>query len=281
LEPDFTGSGAFMVLYGDNTFGGGWLVDGNSNGLGDPVMFMQGTTSGNSLSLNMGAFGDASVVLPTDAVSAPEILDEPGIVASPVSPLGFPVGGAPAPINGVTLVAPAPGFAIILVEAEFNATAPPNTAITASLTNNGPIVSTWAWDAGDIDGFYDQHQTRIITQPVAAPGPYTYTLLLSQAPFVGGVLAGASKISAIYLPTAYGGFAAPSPEHAEMGDAKDAESFNSETERGSAVASNQARIDREMAAMKAQIEALKQRLDEQNRQGQLQNRSFLTPRKER
>jgi|GEM_PF-6343027 len=240
------------------------VLSANSSAGGSLDLF--GTSS---VRLNAQSTGDGSAILPPSAVNAVEMLNEPGVVSGPVTGLGFPLPGALGPaITGVTLSAPGPGFAVILVEADFNHTGGANTSITAALTENGPVVSTWFWDGGDLDGFYDQHQTRIITRFL--PGPVTtYTLLLAQIPLGGAILAGNAKITVLYFPTTYGAFSSSSPELSNGEDEQLLGAFNLEAERAASIAANQARIDREMATMKTEMEALKQRMDA-NRQNKHQ-----------
>ncbi len=296
LEAKNSGTGVTMVrtedgLHGLSTYGGDGLEQirlwGPSWGEillrdSDPtndlnVVLSANASAGGSLDLfgtstvrlNAATTGDATALLPTGAVNAVEMFNEPGVVSSPVTGLGFPVPGALGPaIIGVTISAPGPGFAVILVEADFNHTAGANTSITAALTENGPTVATWFWDGGDLDGFYDQHQTRILTRTL--PGPVTtYTLLLAQIPLGGTILAGNAKITVMYFPTTYGAFASPGPGRPNEEDEQLSGVFNPEAERAASIVANQARIKSEMEAMKAEMEALKQRLDA-NRQDKQQ-----------
>jgi hypothetical protein len=283
INPDSTyiktfPGGHSLLTYGDdgqeqirlwgNSWGEVYLYDSDpTNDLN--VVLSANPSAGGSLDLfgtsllrlNAQTTGDGTAILPTGAVNSIEMFNEPGLVSSPVTGPGFPLPGALGPaIIGVTLSAPGPGFAVILVEATFNATAPPNTSVLAGLTENGPTVTTWNWDAGDIDGLYDQHQTRIITRTL--PGPVTtYTLQLAQVPAGGGILAGQAKITVIYFPTTYGAFASPSPQHPNVEEMLTSGSFNAEAERAASIAANQARMENEMAAIKAEMEALRQKID--------------------
>ncbi len=238
---------------------GGYLYLGNDAG-------------SNTIRLHGSGVGDASVELPVAAVSAIEMFNEPGLVASPVGPpAGVPVPGGFGPVfAGATLVAPAAGFAVIICEAQFSAApGPPNGGLPCALTENGPIMATWSWDAGDADGITDQTQVRVITRPIPAAGPFTYTLFISQVPFTGSITAGLAKITVLYFPTAYGPFAFPGPGRPDEKEAEVSGAFNAEAERAAAIAANQARIESEMAAMKSEMEALKQRMDA-NKQGKQQ-----------
>jgi len=270
LAGDVIGAGGTLLLKKDNGSPGISLQGGVTGG--GSLLSMTNDVNAVTVSIDADASSNGAVVVPGGSISSIESFDEPGLVASPAGPLGVPVPGGFGPVfAGITLVAPAAGFAVIICEAQFSvALAAPNNALPCALTENGPIMATWSWDAGDADGFSDQTQVRIITRPIPAAGPFTYTLLMSQVPFNGAVTAGLAKITVLYFPTAYGGFAFPSPQHPNE-DAQVSGAFNVEAERAASIAANQARLDEELAqirAERAEIEARLKKLEEATKQGQ-------------
>jgi hypothetical protein len=112
IEPDVDGSGAGWLEVRGGT--GDFLVEGNS-GTGNPFVSIYGSGSGSYF--NTGATGDAAVALPSDAVSAAEILDEPGIAQGhALYSVAVPIGTTMGDIVTVTLTTPADGY--IVVEAD-------------------------------------------------------------------------------------------------------------------------------------------------------------------
>jgi hypothetical protein len=79
LEPDYDGSGGYFAI-GRNTSANGLSVNGNYLSSGNPLVAISGASR--SAVFNMNNSGDASVDLPADAVSAGEILDEPGVASA-------------------------------------------------------------------------------------------------------------------------------------------------------------------------------------------------------
>jgi hypothetical protein len=113
LEPDGNGSGGWFWVSGGTS--GGFNIDGNYGGLGSPALTLAGLSS--FVFINTNGSGDGSVQLPADAVSAGEILDEPGVAQGHVNgSVIVPIGGTMGDIVTVTINTPAAGY--IVVEAD-------------------------------------------------------------------------------------------------------------------------------------------------------------------
>jgi len=183
----------FAVLEADvDTNGGGWLalarsagnlygivLEGNVAGSGNPSLTLYGTAR--STTFNMNATGDAAVALPSDAISAAETLDEPGVAGS-TSDAVMALSGVTESIASRSLTAPATGYVLVWGTTEATAT---HTTGTASTLRCG--IST---ASGTLPTSQD-HATSI---PATAPsGTYSYTVS------VHGVFPISAGLSTLYL----------------------------------------------------------------------------------
>jgi hypothetical protein len=146
LEPDVDGSHAGFLLVGN-----GFWVDGN-NGSGSSTVYIGG--AGGSTYFQTDAGGNAAVQLPGNAVSASEILDEPGVAQGHVNGTVYvTIGSTMADIVTVTLTTPADGYIVVEANAEHviggGATATTNYAyVQIDETAGGGFDATHAFASG-------------------------------------------------------------------------------------------------------------------------------------
>lgn len=114
VEADGNGTGGHVQVMRDGT-NPGFEVDGNTNGTNEPTVTIQG--SARTAAFKMGSSGNASVVLPADAIGAAEILDEPGVASRSVTSFSLPGGLATVTSRAITV--PADGW--VLAMATFDA----------------------------------------------------------------------------------------------------------------------------------------------------------------
>lgn len=81
FEPDFDGSGGNLYLY-RGVGNVGFLADGNAFGTNEPYVGIFGSTKSVVFDLTGLTTADASVILPTDAINAAEMFNEPGVAHS-------------------------------------------------------------------------------------------------------------------------------------------------------------------------------------------------------
>ena len=90
-------------------------LSGDNSGSGDPYFSMTG--SSRSITLNTASSGDASVSLPTNAIAAGEILDEPGVAQGHNAGLvNISTSATVTDLVSVQITTPASGY--IVVEAD-------------------------------------------------------------------------------------------------------------------------------------------------------------------
>lgn len=155
--------------------------------------------------LDMNASGDASVVFPSDAISSPEISDEPGMAAGERSGVIPGIASTYVQLAEVSATFPSSGYVMVISEGTFSATAI-RIRLNGRLQDNGVDVANWVWDGGAADQGYDHHQHQVYTGSVSA-GPHTFTLSASQPS--GTVTAHDAKVTVLFFPTAYGTVDAP------------------------------------------------------------------------
>ncbi len=276
IEADFsTGGGGFLSLTRNNTNLEGIVLDGNAGGTGNARVSIFGSV--NSIWLDTSASADSSVILPSDAISALETLNEPGVAETILSG-GLPLTQDNATIDtlsSVTIQAPSDGYVLVIASAELTISHQLN---TSSSVNLGVSTTTLAFPT-NLD-----HETRIdsiipsgsfdytvSTHAIfpASEGPNTYYFLgdlNNPAPTAATIFD--QQLSAVFIPTAYG-FA----NFESMSDLPDEftptthpmTARDIQNEQIRSLQADNERQQRELEEMRAQFEQLKRELDELDR----------------
>ena len=269
VEADANGSGGFLGAY--RTTGlVGFTVDGNFGGTNEPKVSVSG--SARSAVFDMSATGNPSVVLPTDAIAAAEVLDEPGI-ASNTESAALGMDGTIQTLLSRSISCPAGGYVVAMGTAQ------------ASVSNTNGVGSIAIFGVSDVAGAFPANQdmgwvipssapTGAYTQVVTVQGVFTVTAGLHTFYFLGDESTGNWTVndrglSLMYFPTAYGTVDPPVPQrsargdddvHARMGRALD--STDIATEQAEARRFNDARLRRELDEMRARLDQLQRELAE-------------------
>ncbi|HEY6866936.1 MAG TPA: hypothetical protein VI792_06750 [Candidatus Eisenbacteria bacterium] len=268
-ESDVDGLGGFFcVLRGPGL--GGFTVDGNTGGTGDPTV----TISGNSRAcvFAMGSSGNASVQLPNDAISAAEILDEPG-TASAGDDAALDLDGTFQSLLARTITVPAPGYVLVIGSLQANA------------THVSGAQSFASFGVSNAFGTLPAHQDFALSVPDVAPTATYSTPVSPHSLFTVG--AGANtfylighlgtgsmnvtdrQLTLVYLPTAYGTVVAPGPPAGPglgaaraagtQGRALSAADVRAEQDQAAAFAA--ARLERELRDMTDRAAEIRRQLD--------------------
>jgi hypothetical protein len=217
------------------------------------------------VAFDLGQVADSSVQLPVDAISDPEILDEPGIAAAALSGTIYPITTTYSTLSSATATFPDRGYVVVIAEATFRADTLFN-YLQCQLVDNSGQVAFWYWDPGDVDTYFDQRQTYVFTDSVTA-GTNTYALQVSHN--AGSCAATYPKVTVLYFPTAYGTVSSPlalgsdlnSPTAQRRPEAVASTPVDVAADRAASVEFNAERMRREMQDMKdrlAQLEAMLQ-----------------------
>ncbi len=272
-SPEGMGGGRLLVTrnYLEST---GFYVNANDNNTQATTMSVYGPSR--SAHLIMRNDGDDSVVLPHDAISAEEMLDEPGCASA-----GFYgeilLGEDPIALEWVTVDAPASGYALVVgtalsiidhtqlslmpSRAEFGVSTSPT---TFPLSQRFTLLIHYSMPS------YNWYALPITVHGLfpASAGSNTYYLMGEEINGECEWVVTNVQLSAIYVPTAYGSIYSPALAGASDSDGWQTSVVNEAATRGrmesdeaASLAANQARIDRELAEMRAEMERLRAELE--------------------
>ena len=259
IQPDVHGSGGFFsIARGVGALG--FTVDGNSGG-NQPIMSILG--SSRSAVFDMAATANGSVQLPADAISATEMLDEPGVASITNNTLQT-MDGTTQNLLTRSITVPAAGYCLVIGTLEAQ-------AIHAAAVQDGANFGVT-----DASGTFQANQDHLFQIPAnAAAGNYvvpitvhglfavnaglnTFYLVGDEAQ--GNVQWNEGQLSIVYIPTSYGTVSptlvAGGGEESVMAPLSAAE------ERREAEAFHRARLEREMAATQAEVAELKRQLEQ-------------------
>lgn len=268
LQPDVEGQGGFFAVR-RNDQATGFMVDGNT-GSGNPLVSIVGQSS--AAIFDMAAEGNNTVTLPTNAISAPEILDEPG-VATNSSNLAFTMTGAVDTILSRTLTAPAPGYVLVMASAQVNFAHTNGTATNALFgVSDRPGVLPDTQDVGLVVPAPAPTGTYIF--PVTVQGVFPVTAGSHTFYFLGDENSGAvtlndMSLTCIYFPTSYGVTVSPlmmPPGVPVIPDelapqARPMTAADLASERVESELWDHARLQAELLEMRAYVEEIQRRLD--------------------
>lgn len=262
MEIDANGTGGYFSVYRSaNSIG--FTVDGN-DGTEEPVVSVTG--SARLAKFDMSVSGDASVVLPTSGVNSVEEFNEPGVAES-YQNSAIQVGLGVTTIGSRTISCPDDGYVI---------------AIAGGHCEIGHVVNTDSrilYGVNDVTGSFAT-SIGVAGLPSTAPsgnsyrfpcpfvgvwpvtaGAHTFYLLAQRIGAANGIVWNDPTLTLLYVPTSYGtvtgnkAFAAtPDASGAPLTGAE------IEAEKSQSIAADQARVQQELDAMKAQLAEIQARL---------------------
>ena len=209
LVPDLSGDGAFYFAETSGFYGGRMGADGT--GSDDPYFFM--VSASNFMSFDLSQSGDPAVRLPASAISAGEILDEPGIAQnrSNGGP-AIPTGSNMSDLVSVTITTPADGYIVVDADGMHgiggNGATENEADLSISDTPGGPL-DTNHWF---VSGFTAAAPSGLTRMPVSMRRTFskpagTYTFYFQGRALNPSALANymwQPNITATYIPTSYG-----------------------------------------------------------------------------
>lgn len=181
---------------------------------GAPGLFLQeevppadGINPPQTFAVDLLEEGDTSVELPVDAVSAPEILDEPGVVFNATSGIS-PLAGLETVLTA-TVIVPADGWLMATAALDFQLNHVSGTTSSVqtglNLDSDASIPSTQQLDvlfpSPATTGTYYSSASPVAVFPATA-GAHTVYLLAEE--LSGSVSYHEANLAVVYLPTTYG-----------------------------------------------------------------------------
>jgi hypothetical protein len=271
INPDYDGDGGYLYLT-RSASGIGFIVDGNDGGTEEPSVEILG--SSRSAAFQMKESGDASVVLPSDAISDMEMLDEPGVASNKEGTGSVTLTGGIDILLFRSIIAPDSGYVLVIGTAQAGA-------------NHTSGSMSWArFGVSDVSGSLPNNQDVSFQLPTAAssgqyyfaatthglfevtPGSHTFYFLAEEG--LGNWVAHDMQLTVIYFRTAYGDVSAtksggPSIPDDQATPVPAPTSADIAAEQAQVKSFDAARIERELAAMRAELEALKQEVEDEDR----------------
>jgi hypothetical protein len=198
-------------------------LGGGATGQGATMSLTNGA-GGTGISMNGGLTGNGSVVLPSEAISAAESLDEPGVASINTSNL-FQLTGAVDQVLSHSLIAPTSGYvlAIATIEVQVNLHINGTTSRAIfGISDDLAFEPTARFEhqissAAPTGGYFDVVTVQAIF-PVS-PGANTFRLLADKGS--GTYWLENAQLSLVFLPTTYGAVFAPEPLSAQDGDSNE------------------------------------------------------------
>lgn len=281
LERDLTpGGGGYMSIDSNDNGFNGIILEGNSSTNQSPRMVIR--SMDRSIIFDLGVDDDQTVQLPPNAINATEILNEVGVaeIANTASISLTPGIANTDVLSPITIQAPSDGFVMIIASAEVSITH--TTGTTSSVNVGVSDTITGLFGNSDLEtripfaaptGSYD-HAVTAHAIFSASEGSNTYYFLgnlITDAPAFAAIFD--QQVSAIFIPTAYG--AANLQSNTLLGQNIPDEfapislpmtQLDILNEQNASLQADNTRQQRELNAMRQEVELIKQQLLENNNQ---------------
>jgi len=266
LEPDFDGEGGFFQVY--NSIGGPAIqVDGNSGG--DALISFHGS---NSVVFDLGATENNIVRLPAASISSTETRDEAGLASrNSHGSTYFTVNTSYGPMSSRTITVPTDGYILA------------SSSMEIEMTHEGTSCFVTAGLSTDSGSLPDNQDLSFYLPSTAAPGLY---LMPSSPTAVFPVSAGShtiyivarrvgtsdaviwdGQLNLLFVPTAYGtvALADVDDDGRQIQNPQASPAVTSgdlSRERSQSIQDNENRLADELAAIRAQLDALQAQVND-------------------
>lgn len=272
-DPDGVG-GEFSVARGPGATG--FVVDGNCTGSGEPMVAVYG--SSRSAIFNMDYSGSSSVSLPASAISAVEILDEPGVASYAQGTTGVEITTSHTSIGLRSIVTPSSGYVLVIASCWVEVLHTSGTTTRASFgVSDLPSVLPGNQELSLM--YDDVLPTGLRHVPVGCHGLFqvpssgTFTFFFLGIKAEGAFYCHDVQLTLVFLPTAYGDvnptMAGGGPQGTGRGTDEQYGDRNITApitdgdiarERADAETMHAARLERELAEIREELEKLRREI---------------------
>ena len=260
-QPDFDGTGGFLWVR-DGNGGNAFTIDGNYGAGGDALITMGGVSTS---VFAMGSTGNDAVRLPSSSLSASEILDEPGLATiSANGTSSYSVESSYAAVTSRTITAPVDGYLVVLASCEIDLR---HEAPGASFVTAGVSLSPTSLPSNQDHSIYLSSQTPSAVFNVTA-GSHTVYLIANRSGTTASYIWDA-QLTVLFIPTAYGTVTPTSGIQVLAQEDIDAvspalTSADIADEQRTSIQANEERMARELEALRAEVQAIKQAMSDAN-----------------
>jgi hypothetical protein len=277
LEPDYNGAGGYLQIY-RNDYQYAFIVDGNYEGSEEPLVSISG--SSREVHFAMDDPGDSSVILPTGAVSAGEIRDEPGVSNDLGKSFFFLSSGHTGyTVDTLEITIPAPGYVEVTGGCYLNLFHSQGTK-TEIWVNIDQVAGNadWTLPGAKVASVPDTIPTTLWQFPCTSTRMYQETTAGLKRYYLNAYYytgtdtmtnVARSYLSAAYYPTLYGSLTLAETDggtgrFAATRSAGDGTEFAVEPPRRTITREeHNARLEAEMAALRTEVEKLREEVRNQ------------------
>lgn len=253
-------------------------ASGNQFGVGGGALWLQNDAGSTTISLEGGTTGDASVVLPSSAINAGEMSNEPGVSFTLVSPDFFPLssGNISYVVDSVDITIPASGYVEVTCGGTIaqEHTTGTNTNVWMNCGKTRAVVDLtafqWAYvpsvEATGLRAF-PASTTRLFAETAGTKRYYLNVRYVSGSSASTRFELG--YIRATYYPTLYGSVslahtsANPTPDHLGGIPFEGTQALPAGVPQIITMEDHNARLEAEVAKVKAELEARLQKIEQQ------------------
>ncbi len=271
IEADASGQGGYLYVR-RTTSANGFLVDGNFSS-DSPLVAIYGASS--NFYFRSYYTGDLAVGLPASSVGSSEIDDEPGVAS--IKEWDINNGHLETTVTVLasrSITVPDGGYVLVLSSCQASVS---HTTGTTSSANLGVSNDDTAFPECQDVGYYMSSTlpTGLYRWPITSHGLFSVGAGTHTFYFLGQELTTASyyvndvQLTLVYLPTAYGTVTSPAivagNEESDDNVGPKITAADIAAERAESIAANDARIQKELEDMRAEIEELRETVDRGNR----------------
>ena len=275
IEMDRDGEGGYMWIARDPDYSA-FIVDGNYNGTNEPRVSITGSARG--AHFLMDQTGNASVVLPAGSIAAAEILDEPGAVSYTAN-TSTTIATTMTVLASQTINAPTSGYVLVIGTCQgqvghVNGTA---TAVDFGVSDNSSTLPDnqdvlFLLPASAASGTYAAPTTCHGLFSVSA-GANTFYMLGRKQSDAYSAYAFDKQLTAIFIPTSYGTIMPTLASGGPGDDGAPGDNGMTASEiadaRSRSIEADNARIQRELDEMRAELENLREDVRKQMNRKQM------------
>ena len=267
IEADVSGEGGYFYVR-RSTGSNGFMIDGNYSAMNETRVSITGSSSSY---FRTDQTGDGSVILPAGAISDTEILDEPGAASYTEGLSSVTLTGDPTTIGIQSITCPTSGYVLAIGTCQGRSS---HTTGTSSSAQFGVSTDATLPENQDV-GFYfpSGNPSGTYDIPVTVHGLFEVTAGSHDFYLLGQSLAGTHyafdrQLTLVFLPTSYGTIE-PTVAGANVPDdqapVKSIPAGDAASIHAASAAANDARIEDELAALRARVEELERDRDDNRR----------------